>query len=479
MSFHSLNYLLFLIPVLAAFYLTKGRLRRLILLCASLYFYNCWGWQYPVLLAAEILLSYFAAVLTERMHGRRRTGALAAGLILNLGILFVFKYLDFFVSSVASVCRLQVRSPDLVLTVGISFWSFQACSYLIDVYQGKIPAEKDILDYALYLAFFPKLSQGPIERAADLLPQLKTARPFDYDRFAKGLTRFIWGMMKKVVLADNLAVAVNTVFAVPAEHTGIQIVFALFCYTFQIYMDFSGYSDMAIGSAALFGIDLHENFNAPYFATGIQDFWRRWHITLTSWFRDYLYFPLGGSRTTVFRHLLNVLIVFAVSGLWHGAAWNYVVWGLLHGMLQVIGIVLRKHRKKPEARDPRMGKLRKGLQITFTFLTVNYTWLFFRANSVSDAVFMTKRMMLIPFKGGFPLNCASLGLSTDMLTVLAILLILVFLVEALKLRTDFVDRFNRTVWPRYAAYAVIVIATLVFGYYGKGFDPQDFVYFRF
>ena len=467
-----------------AYYVLPGSLSEFAMIIVSMYFYYCWGWQYPVLLAAGTVLSFFCARLVHSSNVKAydqklRKLILALCLAANLGLLFFFKYFNFFGSIVNSVFNAAVPAVSLMLTAGISFWSFQACSYIMDVYRGKTEPEKNFLDYLLYMSFFPKLIQGPIERAGELIPQLKEKNEFSFDKVASGLTLFITGLVKKMIVADNMALIVNTVFSKPDAHTGLQLVFASFCYTIQIYMDFSGYTNMARGSALFFGVELRENFNKPYFAVGVQDFWRRWHMSLTTWFRDYLYFPLGGSRVNRVRHLLNILIVFAVSGLWHGAAMNFIVWGLLHGIYQVFEILLKPLTSKVAAIFGKRKDLFGFLRGCFTFLLVNYAWIFFRANSISDAIFITKRMMLIPFNPLYPFNFSDLGLSRDNLLVTWGAALIIFVIEAVKDKIHLSARFNDSVWLRYSVYAVLLLAVFVFGYYGAGYDPIEFVYFKF
>ena len=327
-------------PVTAlVFFLLPQRARNPWLLLASWFFYLCAKPIYLTFLLFTIAASYLTGRLLER---KKSKGALAACLVILGLLLFVFKYLNFALSLAGRGLNLlgfSFSTPvlDILMPVGISFYLFQAMGYVIDVYRGKVPAERDLLIYALFLSFFPQIVSGPIARADQLLPQFKTEHRFDWDEFRAGLFRFLWGAFKKLVLADRLAVLVNTIFTAPQDFGALQLMGAAVAFSLQLYCDFSSYSDMALGAARAMGFSLLENFRTPFFSRSIAEFWRRWHMSLSHWFRDYLYIPLGGSRKGTVRKYLNVLIVFAVSGLWHGAAMTFVVWGVLNGLYQVIG----------------------------------------------------------------------------------------------------------------------------------------------
>lgn len=346
MLFNSLHFLIFFPVVVGIYYLIPQKARSYWLLLASYYFYMCWNAKYVVLLLFSTVVTYVSGILLERC-GRaeeeekkircRKKLYVAASFILNLSILFVFKYLNFGMESLQWIfgqmhIALNVPAVDLLLPVGISFYTFQALGYTMDVYRGEIYAEKNFFRYALFVSFFPQLVAGPIERSKNLLRQLdKPAKP-SFDSFRDGILLMLWGYFMKVVLADRIAVFVDTVYGDFETYTGVYLIVATILFAVQIYCDFSGYSVIAMGAAEILGIRLMENFNAPYLSVSVAEFWRRWHISLSSWFRDYLYIPLGGNRKGKMRKYINLLITFGVSGLWHGADWSYVIWGLLNGV---------------------------------------------------------------------------------------------------------------------------------------------------
>jgi D-alanyl-lipoteichoic acid acyltransferase DltB (MBOAT superfamily) len=338
MLFTSLEFLIFFPIVVALYFGCPYRYRWLLLLAANYYFYAAWKLEYIFLLLASTLISYITAILMVKPENQaKRTGLLVIGLIANLGILFAFKYFNFVNDSLRIAFNqfnliYNVPMFQALLPVGISFYTFQSLGYTIDVYRGKLEPERHLGRFALFVSFFPQLLAGPIERASNMLPQFYEKFDFDEARVSSGLRLILWGLFKKIVIADRLGLYVNAVYNSPSDWEGWPVFLATYFFAFQIYCDFSGYSDIAIGAARVMGFNLMENFRRPYFAQSPSEFWRRWHISLSSWFRDYLYIPLGGSRVSVPRWYLNLMIVFLVSGLWHGAAWTFVIWGGLHGL---------------------------------------------------------------------------------------------------------------------------------------------------
>ena len=424
MAFDSITFALFL-PLVFLLYWALHQSRRgqnVLLLVASYVFYGWWNWRFLGLILLTTCSAYLCALWVERckMRGQTKWAATAnvANLVLNLGVLGLFKYYDFFATSLNALMMslgLQADWPllHLLLPVGISFYTFQALSYTIDVYRGDIRAERNWISFATYIAFFPQLVAGPIERAGKMLPQFAAPRSFSSEEAVKGCRQMLWGFVKKIVVADNCAPIVEQIFANPDAQGGSTLLYGTLLFAFQIYADFSGYSDIAIGSARLFGLHLSDNFRNPYFATNIPDFWRRWHISLTSWFRDYVYIPLGGNRKGRGRTLANTVAVFSLSGLWHGANWTFVLWGFYHGLLFLpwcMGKVrkvasfgareqsserevrevrdVRKVRKVQEVREGQKGsplKLLKPLKLLTTFLLVCLGWVLFRAESITSA----------------------------------------------------------------------------------------------
>ncbi|AEF85046.1 membrane bOund o-acyl transferase, mboat [Treponema primitia ZAS-2] len=410
MNFNSWQFLVFFLVVSALYfviaifpkrresaYLSKpigvigsNTLSRLLLLTSSLFFYAWWNPVYLGLMLFSVVVTWLSGILMAGATQERRKFILIESLVLNLGILFFFKYYNFFADTVNPLLfkmRLSATFPafSVLLPVGISFYTFQALGYSIDVFRGTVTAERNFVSYALFVTFFPQLVAGPIERTGNLLPQFKVDHTFNYDRVTSGLKLATWGMFKKVVIADRIAVYVNTVYGEPGVYPAAALLLATFFFTFQIYCDFSGYSDIAIGTARVLGFDLMTNFRRPYFSKSITEFWRCWHISLSTWLKDYIYIPLGGNRKGMFRQKLNLLFTFLLSGLWHGAAWHFVIWGLLHGLFQVI------ERSIPERVSEGLKKI-PVLQMGFTFLLVCLAWIFFRANTTRDAVLIIGKL---------------------------------------------------------------------------------------
>ncbi|MCQ2430839.1 MAG: MBOAT family protein [Clostridia bacterium] len=400
MVFNSLEFLLYFPIVLLFYFLLPKKLTWIWLLAVSYWFYMSWNPELIVLILFTTVVSYAGGLIIEKSGKPAvRKGTLIGTILVCLGVLFFFKYFNFLGETVNGIVSLwgggqPFRPLDLILPVGISFYTFQTLSYAIDVYRGTIPAEKHFGYYALYVSFFPQLVAGPIERPENLLPQLKEKHPLTRDDLRAGLRKMVVGYFKKVVVADLLAGYADRVFNAPGEASGFAVLLAALFFTFQIYCDFSGYTDIAIGCARVMGIRLMQNFNLPYTSKSIKEFWGRWHISLSSWFKDYLYIPLGGSRCSEARHALNVLIVFLVSGLWHGASWHFVLWGGLHGLYQMIGILLKKPRRalheKLHIREDKGWY--PAIETVFTFLLVAFAWLVFRANSTADLWILVKSL---------------------------------------------------------------------------------------
>lgn len=399
MLFNSLTFLVFLVVVFGLYWFVFRKnlwWQNLFLVVVSYIFYGWWDWRFLFLIALTSLCSWASGLGIEYYRDRQRPGhakaVLVMNLVLNLGILAFFKYFNFFVSSFISAfaflgLQLHATSLHIILPVGISFYTFQALSYSIDVYRKNIEPTKDVVAFFAFVSFFPQLVAGPIERATNLLPQFFKARHFDHAQAVNGMRQILWGFFKKVVIADNCAVYVNAVFDSYGGQSGSTLVLAAVFFAFQIYGDFSGYSDIAIGVGRLFGFSLMRNFNYPYFSRDVAEFWRRWHISLSTWFRDYVYIPLGGSRSGKWCSVRNTLIVFLVSGLWHGANWTFVAWGLFHGLLFLPLLLLHKNRKflQTVAEGRLLPTPREVLEMAVTFALVTVGWILFRAPSITDA----------------------------------------------------------------------------------------------
>lgn len=433
MTFNSWEFLIFY-PIVALLYFLLPRFMRWpMLLVASYFFYAFYQPQLLFLIILTTAVSWGASRLIERSPDRGvRRALLAVTMVVCLGVLFFYKYFNFLADSFVSIAALLGAeiSPivlDLVLPVGISFYTFQTMSYVIDVYRGDVAAERNPFFYALFVSFFPQLVAGPIERPNNLIPQLREEHRFNRDDAVKGAKHMLVGFFKKICVADMISVYVDSVYNDAAAATGLGVIIATVLFAVQIYCDFSGYTDIAIGCARIMGIRLMKNFDHPYEATTIKEFWDRWHISLSGWFRDYLYIPLGGNRCARWRYLMNLMIVFAVSGLWHGANWTYVIWGLLHGVYRVVGALTYKARNKLVERagfsvsHPAVAWVRRVL----TFLLVCFAWLFFRANTVSDAFVLIGRIFTSFGSIGDTFELMGLGVVPIILTICSIGVLLV------------------------------------------------------
>ena len=397
MLFNSISFAIFLpIVFILYWFATKGniRLQNILLLVSSYFFYASWNWHFLFLLIFSTLLDYFSGLKIYNAEDRNRKRFwLWLSISINLGFLAVFKYYNFFISSFADGLSLigvgsNFNTLQVLLPIGISFYTFHGLSYVIDIYKDRIKPERNFIDYSVFVSFFPLLVAGPIERATHLLPQILKKREFDYNKVVDGLRQILWGLFKKIVIADNCAYYANEMFNHSASHNGSSLVIGAIFFTIQIYGDFSGYSDIALGTARLFGIDLLRNFAYPYFSRDIAEFWRRWHISLSSWFRDYLYYPLGGSRGGTWLKVRNTIIIFLVSGFWHGANWTYLVWGALHAIYMLPLVLSNRNRNHIEivAAGKLLPTVKDVLKIISTFGLVAFALIFFRADNIKHAL---------------------------------------------------------------------------------------------
>jgi alginate O-acetyltransferase complex protein AlgI len=471
MLFNSFPFLLFFIGVTLAFYAINQKWRWLLLLLASCYFYAFLIPGYLLVLFLIILIDYAAGILIESNTGIRSRIYLGMSIVSNLTVLAIFKYHNFFVENMNLISG--SHSPDTglfsvwkwALPVGLSFHTFQAMAYTIEVYNGRQKAERNLGIYALYVMFYPQLVAGPIERPQKLLPQFYQRHPVNYEGIIAGLKWMLWGFFMKVVVADRLGIYVDYVYRDAAVHGRLALITAAVFYTFQIYCDFAGYSLIAIGSARAMGFTLTSNFNRPYLAVSFRDFWKRWNITLSQWFRDYVYLPMGGDRVIAAKYIFNILVVFILSGFWHGANWTFILWGLLHGMLILFGYLRQKHL-------PRLV-ISKFIGIMSTFWLVCFSWIFFRSQNITEAVTIIKRIFgptTVPvIKGEFEerslLIYSVMGIGCIICTDIA---------------SEFFPRkfqllHNRKEWIRITTCIAVIVAILLFGV----FDGSQFIYFQF
>ena len=471
MLFNSFAFLVFFPVVCIIYFLLPQRARWAFLLGASYYFYMNWKPVYAILIFISTFTTWLCSILIQNVSKQAKKQVyLSISLLLNFGILFLYKYFDFLNGSIRDLlANLSLSWPvpnlDLLLPVGISFYTFQAVGYTIDVYRGDIKAEKHLGIYALFVSFFPQLVAGPIERAKSLLPQFREIHHFNFERLEVGLKQMIWGFFMKVVVADRLALYVDPVYNNLSMHNGTTILLATLLFTFQIYCDFAGYSNIAIGAANIMGFDFMMNFKRPYFATNITDFWKRWHISLSTWFRDYVYIPLGGNRISKSRTNMNLLTTFIVSGIWHGANWTFVVWGALHGALQVVE---KSFKVMKYSQAPKRLNLPTLLSISLTFIFVVITWVFFRANSVSDAFYALYKMFST---SGIPFNDAN---------VFVYALAGLFLLLTKEIKDEFFPRMPHLINHTNPYLSGISNAFLILLILSIGvFDGSQFIYFQF
>lgn len=477
MLFNSVSYAIFLpvVFMLYWFFFKKNyRWQNILFLIASLYFYACWDWRFLFLLMFSILLDYFSSIQIENCKSKKQaTFWLIISIGINLGFLGFFKYYNFFVESFADLLRSFGFQPNIwtlkvILPVGISFYTFHGLSYIIDVYKKRIQAEKNFVDYALFVSYFPLLVAGPIERATHLLPQLKKPRFFNYEKAADGMRQILWGLFKKMVIADNCAPIVNEIFSNYEQEPASRLVLGAVLFAFQIYGDFSGYSDIALGTSRLFGIELLRNFAYPYFSRDIAEFWRRWHISLSSWFRDYLYIPLGGSKGGMWMKIRNTFAIFLVSGFWHGANWTFIIWGVLNALFFLPLLIRNKNRHNLEV--VAMGKLipssRDIFSIVLTFTLTCLAWIFFRAETVKDAFMYIERIF----------SDSIIGIPEQRPLKEFTFVLLMLVIEWINRTQEHgleVKRYSP--WIRRMLYIIVVFAILRYANFGN----NEFIYFQF
>lgn len=468
MLFTSIEFFVFLPLVFALYWLLNRntRLQNLLVVVASYLFYGWWDWRFLLLIAFTSLCSYFSGLLIG--SGRWKKTAMWCNIVVNLAILGLFKYYDFFASEFAQMFGMQPDSVTLhlVLPVGISFYTFQALSYSIDVYRGKLVPTRDVVAFFAYVSFFPQLVAGPIERATNLLPQFQQQRQFDYLMAVDGVRQMLWGFFKKVVVADNCAVYVDEIWNNVSGQSSLNLIMAAGLFSIQIYCDFSGYSDIAIGCAKLFGIRLMRNFNVPYFSRDIAEFWRRWHISLTTWFRDYVYIPLGGSRVSKWKVVRNTFVIFLVSGFWHGANWTFLLWGAFHALLFLPLILLGKNRKYTDnvAEERLLPNVKELCQMLLTFVLAAFGWILFRSQSIGEAVSFIGGI----FTGGF--GEANFPMRT--FCFVALLLVVEWVQRKREHGLDMTGVHSGM--ARYACYLVTLVLIFVFGVFN-----ETFIYFQF
>ncbi len=477
MLFNSFEYCLFLPIVLVIYYLLPFARRTWFLLIASYIFYMFWRWEYIIIIIAQTEIGYLGGLLLDKCDSRRKKlFCLQAVLISIFAILFFFKYFNFANNALRTTVlwlggAYNIHNLGFLLPVGISFHTFQTASYIIDLYRGKIPVERSFSRFALFVSFFPLLVAGPIERARNLLPQFQSQQSFDTRRLTSGARLILWGLFKKVVIADRLAEYVNLIYATPDSFSGVTLALATYCFAFQIYCDFSGYSDIAIGSARMLGFDLMENFRLPYLATSISEFWQRWHISLSTWFRDYVYVSLGGNRVTKGRWIFNIFSVFLLSGLWHGANWTFLAWGGLHAVYYLMEAYLAAPMTRLLEVCMVPVWVRRLCAWLLTFNLVTLAWVFFRASSISQA-FMVLRKIFFSLSGPLYLGPSQLALYISILCI-----IMLFTIMSLQFSGFLPLCSQRSRLPAPLRWSACL--ALLFGIAILGKSSNDFIYFQF
>jgi D-alanyl-lipoteichoic acid acyltransferase DltB (MBOAT superfamily) len=479
MLFNSLQFIFFFPLVVALYFVLKPKYRWVLLLVASYYFYMCWNYKYVLLIVTSTVIDYFSGILLFRSKKKGlRKLFLLLSLATNLGLLFFFKYFNFFSDSVNVIfdkLNIFYNTPtyNYLLPVGISFYTFQTLSYTIDIYRKQREPEYHFGRFALFVSFFPQLVAGPIERSVNLLPQFREKFTFEYERVKTGILLMSWGFFKKVVIADRLAEYVNLVYNNATEYTGLQQGLATLFFSFQIYCDFSGYSDIAIGSALIMGYRLMTNFRRPYLAQNIGEFWHRWHISLSTWFRDYVYIPLGGNRVAKWRYHTNLFLTFLVSGLWHGANWTFVIWGALHGFYLVFAIWIKRVTDVVNGFLGLHGApgLHKILRIIKTFILVYFAWIFFRANSLGDAMVVIRNMF--QFEAGTVINLFE---NKADLAIALVGIVFLGIVEILEEQIGLYEKLKTLIRPvKWVLLIALILLILVLGKW----EEVDFLYFQF
>ncbi len=477
MLFNSLQYAIFL-PVIFVLYwfVTQGKLKlqNIMLLVASYFFYGCWDWRFVFLLAFSTLLDYYSGLaIYNNTEKAKKKMWLIISVGINLGFLGFFKYYNFFIDSFAELLgsmgfQANYYTLSIILPVGISFYTFHGLSYVFDIYNDKIKPTTNLIDYTLFVSFFPLLVAGPIERATHLLPQIEKPRVFQYSKAVDGLKQILWGLFKKIVIADNCAQYANLIFNNSEDYSGATLFLGALFFTFQIYGDFSGYSDIALGSARLLGFELLKNFNFPYFSRDMAEFWRRWHISLSSWFKDYLYIPLGGSKGGNWMRIRNTFIIFLVSGFWHGSNWTFIVWGGLNALFIMPSIIFRTNRNNIDiiAQGKLFPNLKEFANMALTFLLAVFAWIFFRAKSVSHALDYVAGIFSGTEGKHFPMPYYIFGLT-----------LFFMIIEWLGRENNYaLERFGDK-WPRFFRWTFYyVLVFCIFLYFGK---EEQFIYFQF
>ena len=488
MLFNSLSFLIFLAIIFTIYYITPQKFRWVILLISSFYFYMCWKVESVLILLFYIIINYIVAIEIDKTKNKENQSKnkvyISISVISSIGMLLFFKYFNFFNSTLRELFKhfnlfYGIKNINIIAPLGISFYTFKTLSYVIDVYRGIQKPEKNIAYFALYVSFFPQILAGPIDRASNLLPQLHEKHSFDYDLVVEGFRRILWGAFKKIVIADRLALVVNQVYNHSHTYSGLPLIIATYSYALQLYCDFSGYSDMAIGTARIFGIKSIENFNHPYVSQTISEFWRRWHMSLSNWFNDYVYMPIVFSKKELGKLavVIAAIVTFSLSGLWHGAAWTYVIWGTMHGIGVSFDALTKKQHKKLKKKFNKY--IFKYISIFLTFNFVCFSFIFFRANSISDALYIVRNLFNFGNKSSiaiFNSNLMKSGFTQIDLINAIISIIILQIVELIERKEKSIDILKgKPLILRWTSYYALILWIIFFGVFGA----REFIYFQF
>lgn len=473
--------------LLLVYYIVSIRTRKYLLLMANILFYLSFGVNATILIGLSVIVVYFLGVFLDIRKDKKKL--LVLSLVLMIGVLGVLKYSALIVSTLNFMIRLigftrEINNVSLILPIGLSFYTFQATGYLIDVYRGSIKVERNFIKLAAFLTFFPSILSGPILRAEDILPQIEKKSEIDYGKIKNGLLLFGYGVFQKLVVADRIGIIVDQAYGNYMAYKGFLVAIIAVLYSLQIYFDFAGYSNMAIGISGMLNISIKANFNTPYFSQSITEFWRRWHISLSSWLRDYIYIPLGGNRKGHFRKLVNIMIVFFVSGLWHGAAWRFVLWGCIHGLFQIVENLFQKPKEKLAMilHIDLNRKATKLISVVCTFFWVSLAWIFFRSEGIHQAIrFIANAFKEFNIWIFFDGTIYNIGLSQKEMLVLLVSLLICFVISICHYRgLNLIKIINgQQMFIRWIVYLLLIFAILIYGIYGSNYNASDFIYFKF
>lgn len=495
MLFNSIKYLVFFPIVSITYFAIPFKYRWAWLLLSSYYFYMNWNPKYAVLLFTSTIITYFSGILIEKANNIQHTGNkvrikkfwVSISIVSNLGILFFFKYFNFLNDNMSYLMDKlglvwSVPNFNILLPVGISFYTFQVLSYTIDIYRGVTKAEKHFGRYALFVSFFPQLLAGPIEKSRNLLPQFRIEHKFDYDRVKNGLLLMLWGYLKKIVVADRLAILVNSVYGNPFEYEGFILIIATLFFSFQLYFDFSAYSDIAIGSAQVMGYRLNKNFDKPFFSKSTVEFYKKWHISLSIWLNDYLFIPLSRGKCTKFKIYKNIMVVWITSGIWHGANWNFIIWGILNGLYNVLG----KEFKQVRDKIIKISKLNTDTfkynlyRIVITFLLISFSRIFFRAHTFEQAIYIIKNLFVYNPNVFFDGSLFDLMLGKKEFYMALFCVFMLLLIEYVSSKRNLLEELRcKSIVVRWSVYYILIFIIIIFGVYGPGYNPTQFIYFKF